>query len=121
MAEKTGKQGLYRNTVSYFGGLTVVVSLLLIILFLLLSFGLRAPSPYIGIFTYMIFPVFLILGVLIFLFGLLYEARRRRRQGLKEALPYPVLNLNDFHQRRRFTIALAGGSICRHPVKFCGL
>ena len=54
MAEKTGKQGLYRNTVSYSGGLTVVVSLLLIILFLLLSFGLRVPSAYIGIFTYMI-------------------------------------------------------------------
>ena len=120
VTEKTGKQGLYRNTVSYFGGLTVVVSLLLIILFLLLSFSLRAPSPYIGIFTYMIFPVFLILGVLIFLFGLLYEARRRHRLDLKEALPYPVLNLNDFYQRRRFTIALAGGSIAAILLSFVG-
>ena len=62
MDEKIEGGGLYRNTVSYFGGLIIAVSVLLIFLFLLLGFSLKLPSPYIGIFTYMIFPVFLMVG-----------------------------------------------------------
>jgi hypothetical protein len=112
--------GLYRNTVSYFGGLIIAVSVLLILLFLLLSFSLKSPSPYIGILTYMIFPVFLILGVLIFLYGLFRESRRRRRLGLKEALPYPVLDLNNRRQRRKFAIFLAGGSLFAILLSFIG-
>ena len=112
--------GLYRNTVSYFGGLIVGVSILLILLFLLLSFSLKTPSPYIGIFTYMIFPVFLVLGVVVFLYGLFRESRRRRRLGLKEALPYPVLDLNNSRQRRKFALFLAGGSLFGILVSFTG-
>ena len=112
--------GLYRNTISYFGGLIVAVSIVLILLFLLLSFSLRLPSPYIGIFTYMIFPAFLALGVLIFLYGLFRESRRRRRLGLKEALPYPVLDLNNRRQRRKFAILLAGGSLFAILLSFVG-
>jgi len=120
MEKKIDGGGLYRNTVSYFGGMIVAVSVLLILLFLLLSFSLKQPSPYIGIFTYMIFPVFLIVGVLVFLYGLFQESGRRRRLGLKEALPYPVLDLNNRRQRRKFAIFLAGGSLFAILLSFVG-
>jgi hypothetical protein len=103
--------GLYRNTVSYFGSLIILVGILLILLFLLLNFSLKSPSPYIGIFTYMIFPAFLTLGIIIFLYGLRRESVRRRRLGTEEAFPYPKLDLNDPHQRRRFSIFLGGGCL----------
>jgi hypothetical protein len=109
--KKRTLHGLYRNTVSYFGSLIIIVSLLLILLFLLLNFSLKSPSPYIGIFTYMIFPVILTLGILIFLYGMGREIRRRHRLGTEETLPYPVLDLNNSRQRIRFSIILGGGCL----------
>jgi len=111
---------LYRNTVSYFGGLIVLVSIVMILLFLLLSFSLRAPSPYIGILTYMIFPVFLMLGILVFLYGLFRESRRRRLIGATAALPYPKIDLNEPLQRKKFTFVLTGGCFLGILLAFVG-
>ena len=74
--KKVEEGSLYRNSVSYFGGLIILVSIVMILLFLLLSFSLRAPSPYLGILTYMIFPGFLTMGILVFLYGLFRESHR---------------------------------------------
>lgn len=117
--EKRGRE-LYRNTVSYFGGLIVLISVALIVLFLLLSFGLSNPGPYIGIFTYIVFPGFFTVGVLIFLYGLRRENRRRLKLGTVEALPYPVLDLNDLRQRKQFTLALIGGSLILILLSYLG-
>ena len=120
MSEHPKSRGLYRNTVSYFGGLIVLISVGLILFLLLLSFGLRAPSPYMGILTYMISPAVLGLGIMIFLYGCLRESRRRRRLGTTEAMPYPTLNLNDARQRKIFTSILAGGSLLAILLAFVG-
>jgi len=109
--KKSEGGGLYRNTVSYFGGLIILVSIVLILLFLLLNFSLKAPSPYIGIFTYLIFPAFLSLGLLLFVYGMVREIRRRRRLGAIEALPFPTLDLNNPHHRKRFAFILTSGSL----------
>jgi hypothetical protein len=118
--KKVEEGSLYRNTVSYFGGLIILVSIVMILLFLLLSFSLRAPSPYIGILTYMVFPGFLISGILVFLYGLIRESRRRRRLGAMEALPYPRLDLNEPRQRKKFTFILTGGCFLGILLAFVG-
>ena len=120
MNKKTEGGGLYRNPISYFGGLIILVTVMLILLFLLLSFSLQTPSPYIGILTYMIFPGFLVLGILIFFYGISRESRRRRRIGAKEALPYPKLDLNDLRQRKIFTFVLTGGCLLGILLSFVG-
>lgn len=120
MGDRTGQSGLFRNAVSYFGGLIILISLVLILLFLLLNFSLIKPSPYIGILTYMIFPGFLTLGVLIFLYGIHMESRRRRRFGTTQALPYPKLDLNESRQRKIFTFLLAGGCLLGILLAFVG-
>ena len=120
MDKKVEQGGLYRNTTSYFGGLVILISVVLILLFLFFSFSLEAPSPYVGIFTYMIFPGFLVVGILIFLFGLIRESRRRHRLGTKEAPPYPKLDLNDPHHRKMFTIILAVGCLFAILLTFVG-
>jgi NapC/NirT cytochrome c family, N-terminal region len=111
MDQKTRLHGLYRNTVSYFGGLVIIIGLVLILLFLLLNFSLKAPSPYIGIFTYLIFPAFLTWGIFLFVYGLLRESRRRQRLGTLEALPFPTIDLNNPRHRKRFAFILTGGSL----------
>lgn len=120
MNQEIQRGGLYRNTISYFGGLIVLVSLVLILFSLLLSFSLRAPSPYMGILTYMLFPGLLVIGILIFLYGCLRESWRRRRLGAQVALPYPILDLNDVRQRKRFSILLAGGCLLGILFAFVG-
>ena len=54
MAQKG--QGLYRNTTSYFGGLIVLFNAALILATMLWGLGLKQPSPYLGILTFMVFP-----------------------------------------------------------------
>jgi hypothetical protein len=51
---------------------------------------------------------------------LVRESRRRRRLGLKEALPYPVLDLNNSRQRRKLALFLAGGSLFGILLSFTG-
>ena len=81
MEKKPAGHGLYRNTMSYFGTIVVGINAGLILAALVWEFSLRQPSPYVGIFTYMIFPAFLTLGLLIFLYGMRLESLRRRRLG----------------------------------------
>src|SRR4030042_4468395 len=104
MANEGGKQtGLYRNWVSYFGALVSIGSILLIVFSIALSFSLKRTSPYIGIFTYMVFPTFFGVGAILFLYGMRRESLRRRRADTEEALPYPRVDLNEPAQRKWFS------------------
>ena len=104
-------RALYHNSMSYFGGLIVVATGLLVAFALILEFSIASPSPYLGIFTYMVFPAILTVGVLLFLWGMRRESLRRRKLGVPDAPPYPDLDLNDPVQRKRFAYALVGGSL----------
>jgi hypothetical protein len=110
MAEHHKGGGLYRNAVSFFGAYVAIISIFLILFTLLLMFSFKSPSPYIGIFSYMVFPAFFTLGVFIFLYGMRRESIRRRKLGVDEALPYPRLDLNDPKTRKTFSYAILGGS-----------
>ncbi len=103
-------RALYHNSISYYGGLVVLVGGLLLVFTLILQFSIASPSPYLGIFTYLIFPGILTVGVVIFLFGMRRESIRRRREAA-EAPAYPRLDLNDPTQRRRFAYGLSIGTV----------
>jgi nitrate/TMAO reductase-like tetraheme cytochrome c subunit len=91
---------LTRNFTSLIGTAIVVASLASI-LFLFLAEMLGTKSnPYLGIFAYIIFPGFLILGLLIVLTGAIMERRRRRRLSPDEVAAYPKIDLNDPRRRR---------------------
>jgi hypothetical protein len=103
------RRGLYHNAVSYLGGMVVAASALLIVFTLVLQLVMKQASPYLGIFTFMVFPAILTFGALIFLLGMRRESVRRRRMGATAPPAYPAVDLNDRDQRRRFSYAVMVG------------
>ncbi len=109
---KKGVKGrpLYYNIVSHLGGLIVVLAAILIAVSMLAHItGTSGTNPYIGIFTYMVFPGLMAAGAIMFLLGMRWEAGRRRRAESLEDLPYPRIDLNDQHQRKVFAYSTVGG------------
>lgn len=110
--------GLYRNAVSFFGALVAIGSILLIIFALALDWSLKSPSPYIGIFTYLVFPAFFAVGAVLFLYGMRRESLRRRLAGTEEGLPYPRVDLNETRARKWFSYIVLGGTFLAILITF---
>ena len=120
MTGKQGHAGLYRNTVSYFGGLIAIASIIVIAMSALTTYSVEHPSPYIGIFTYVLFPGVAAFGILVFLFGMRREAKRRHAAHTDEPLPFPSLDLNDPVQRRKFAAFSIAGAVFLIVFAFAG-
>jgi hypothetical protein len=101
---------LYRNWVSYWGGLLIVVGLALTFMGVLFQVLSKNPGPYSGIITFVVFPSPILVGIALVLGGMRRESLRRRRLGTSEARPYPALDLNDAHQRRAFVVVFVSGA-----------
>src|SRR5512141_1108845 len=108
--EAPRRGGLYRNAVSLVGAIISGGSILLIIFALALELSAKQPSPYIGIFTYMLFPTFFAIGAAVFLYGMWRESLRRRAAGSEDALAYPLVDLNIQRHRTRFIYVVLGGT-----------
>lgn len=91
---------LFRNYISFAGALIVAASLSSIILLFLIEFTQASENSYLGIFTYVILPGFLVMGLVIIGAGMLLERRRRRKSPDSGITPYPRIDLNDPRQRR---------------------
>lgn len=120
MAPKKPHTGLYRNWVSYLGGIISAAGFFLVLLFLLLELSLKRPSPYIGIFTFVLFPGLIGAGIVLALIGMRFEAQRRVRVGATAALPYPAIDLNEPKQRRRFAVGIVVGTLLLVVFAFTG-
>jgi len=105
----TVKRSLARNLISEAGVLIAIIALANII-FLIYIDVTSAENPYLGILTYVIVPAILVVGILLFLFGLLWERRRRRRAGV-ELPEYPEINLNVRRVRNTVYISVFGGVV----------
>ncbi len=101
---------LYRNAVSYAGGMLVAVGALLVAVAMAMELNIKSPGPYFGIVTYIVFPGVILLGIVVLFAGMWRESRHRRRAGRAEARPYPAVDLNDPRQRRWFAVAGVVGS-----------
>lgn len=110
---------LYRNFISYLGLIIIFINLCLIIATLVWKYSIKTSSPYIGIFSFLIFPFFILIGFLIFLFGMYKESQRRKKYHL-EAVPYPVVDLNLPEHRKKFLKVTLFGSFILIILGFAG-
>lgn len=98
--------GLYRNYLSFAGLAIALASLLCIVFLFLIELNSSHEQPYLGIFTFILFPAVMIFGLLIIVLGIFWERRRRRKSSPTEIAAYPILNFNDPRQRRTFLVVL---------------
>src|SRR5689334_5314871 len=129
-----GVPGLFRNTISLIGAALAIVALANIIFLFLIDVTSGRPSPYIGMFAYVIMPGFLVFGLVLIPVGMLLERNRRRKLAPGEIPKFPRLDLNDPAQRSRiagvaaflvvFVMLSAVGSYRAYEfsdtVQFCG-
>lgn len=97
-------KALLRNYISIAGLALALVALANIIFLFLIDVTSTKSSPYIGVLAYMVFPGFLILGLLLVPVGMWIERKRRAHLGAKAL---PLLNLNDPRQRSSIAFFLA--------------
>ena len=99
-AQKPPTATLFRNYISFVGGVIAAGSLVSIVLLVLLDFLRTAENPYRDLITFILLPAFLILGIVIILIGVILERRRRRLKPDSDIAPFPKIDLNDTRQRR---------------------
>lgn len=97
---------LLLNPISLMGILIALTSFIAIIILFFAHIFLAPDNPYIGIVTYLIFPIFLIIGLLIIPFGMFIERRQQlKRKEIKERR-LPIIDFNQQDQRNAFILFL---------------
>jgi len=96
-----------RNTTSLIGTALAVGSLTLIVtLFIVQSIGLRGGA-YLGIITFLVLPMFLLIGLVLIPVGISRERKRAARAGDASApVRFPVIDLNNESTRKHLTFSL---------------
>jgi nitrate/TMAO reductase-like tetraheme cytochrome c subunit len=124
---------LLRNYLSLIGLALAAVSLANIIFLFLVDVVSSQSSPYVGIFAYMVMPVFLVAGLALVTAGMWIERQRHRRK-LSSLSRFPILDLNSATQRGTiafffstvvlFVVLTAVGSYRAYEftdsIQFCG-
>ncbi len=88
----------FYNPLSIIGSIIASVNLLIILFFLIASIFFDVGGSYLGIYMYMILPVFLIGGLLFIAIGMVRRSKRIKREGA-ENLPRGIrLDLSDKKQ-----------------------
>ena len=95
------------NPITFFGAGLSGLSFGLIIFLTILEFLSPETKPYMGIITFIILPVFLLIGIFLLVFGMLRE-RRRLEKGIPKKKRFMVIDLNDPKQRRMVTLFSIG-------------
>ncbi len=83
-----------KNWLSVAGGVIASVSLFIIVFLFLISVIFDQGSSYLGLFIYIILPVFFVIGLLLIPLGMLRKIHRDKKRKTVDAVSWPMINLN---------------------------
>ncbi|MBK7175198.1 MAG: NapC/NirT family cytochrome c [Bacteroidales bacterium] len=126
-------QRSFYNWISLTGFVLVANSLILILVLFLFSLFTAQSNAYLGLYIYIILPVFLVIGLLMIPIGILIRVRKKKRGEVTDSA-WPVIDLNQRKQRGTiikislitmlFLVVSAMGSYRAYQysesVEFCG-
>lgn len=94
------------------GAVLSSISFLLIVFTIILTFLFPTEDGgYLGLFTFIILPVFLIIGLILIPIGTVRKMKRDKKREIQREVKFPIVNLNDPSQRMVVFIFLAGTAI----------
>jgi hypothetical protein len=98
-----------RNWFSIWGAGIALTSLVIIFLLFLISFIYDTGSSYLGIFIYIILPIFLVIGLIMIPVGMFLTRRRMKKMSLGEdQLQWPRIDFNKPEVRNAALIFISG-------------
>lgn len=109
MSEKRS-QFVWRNTLTIVGAWLAGVSLLFILSLVFFDLVSANPSPYVGVLSFLVFPIIMSIGIAMVVGGLLLKRARliRRHGDLSQFQYYPRIDFNDPRSQRWLVGGLVG-------------
>jgi hypothetical protein len=107
------RPSLIQNWISYFGLLIAACSIVGVLSLLFLDYLGQFSSPYVGLFSYLLAPLFVVGGLGIALLGVIIEWWRQRKGAAGKAR-FPRLDLNEPRHRKIFV----GGALTAFVLVF---
>jgi hypothetical protein len=99
----------FRNWISVIGAVIALLNLFLILLLFLITFLFDAGSSYVGLFMYIILPMFLIVGLILIPVGAYFNKRKLKKEHKTEQVrEMPVIDFNKPATRNVAVIFTAG-------------
>jgi hypothetical protein len=94
----------YYSWTTVIGAAIAAVSLFMIVILFLMSLIFGDSDNYSGLFTFIILPSIMFIGLSIMLFGILIRIRSSKKQQFNREVRFPIVDFND--PRQRFIVVL---------------
>lgn len=100
---------LFYNWISLVGATLAIISFFFIIFLFLISMLYSGGSSYLGLFIYIILPVFLVIGLILIPIGMIRKTKKDKKTiPPPEQKKWPIINLNDARYRNAWLIFSIG-------------
>ncbi len=94
----------FYNWTSFIGAAISIISLFMIVFLFVISFFFDQGSSYLGLFMFIVLPVFLVMGLLLIPLGMMFKQRRDKKNAVVEVRQWPKIDLNNPPTRNAFLI-----------------
>lgn len=101
----------YYSWTTFIGGTIALISFFMIILLFIISLVFGDSDNYSGLFTFIILPTIMFIGLAIMFIGILTRIRRKKQLPVEKEMVFPVIDFNDSRQRFVIFIFVIGLSI----------
>jgi hypothetical protein len=94
----------FYNWTSFIGATIAIISLFMIAFLFVISFFFDQGSSYLGLFMFIVLPVFFVIGLLLIPLGMMFKRRRDKKRNIVEERQWPKIDLNNPPTRNAFLI-----------------